>query len=482
VPVIGDLLGGKYRVLAKLGEGGMGSVFRAENVVTGKQVALKWMHPTIAGILDSRERLLREARAGSRLHHPNVVDVYDVVQDQATLFIVMELLQGETLRAYLERNPTPDVSEFIALLLPALAGVAAAHDVGVIHRDLKPDNIFLVGSPGSRALTVKVVDFGVAKFTAGQGVTLTDTGKPLGTPLYMSLEQLRGDKDLDVRTDVYAFGVMLYEAISGQHPYVADSLPELAIKVATTNPAPIRSVRSDVPAPLARLIDSAVARDRSQRPANIHAMAAKLEAFAFEPEPVRRSRPRGSRPPAGAQVFETDPQERPCSASQDTLTAHELQAASRLASRPRRPVLWFGLAAGLFVASAAVYWPLTNKSTPAPVTAQVTPAPETHPLPSTQPPSQPATPSVRASETNVAAATLAAPQVQARPSVIPNPAPAEKIAPPDAAAAAPRPARAATARPVARRPPAVAKPAPQTKLAKPAGTKPVQSAEEILAF
>lgn len=279
---IGDVLAGKYRVLAELGAGGMGCVYRAENTLTGKQVALKCLHPHLTAGADSSERLLREARAVSSLTHSNVVDVYDVVKDGETLFLVMELLKGETLRAYLLRNPQPKISEFLALLLPAMSGVEAAHQCGVIHRDLKPENIFLAQIGGVKQAVIKVLDFGIAKLAVARGSTLTRTGAALGTPLYMSLEQLRGDKDIDQRADVYAFGVMLYEAVTGLMPYDAETLPELAIKVATTDAPAVKSLRSDVPTALARIIDWAVARDRKERLPNLQTLQQELEVFAHD--------------------------------------------------------------------------------------------------------------------------------------------------------------------------------------------------------
>lgn len=282
MPEIGALLGAKYRVLAKLGEGGMGTVFCAENELTGKHVAIKWMHPHLAANPDAAERMLREARAASKLSHPNVVDVYDVVRDDQTLFLVMELLQGETLREYLRNNPNPKLNEFIGLLMGAMAGVAAAHQHGVIHRDLKPDNIFLERIAGIALPTAKVVDFGIAKLAEIRGSTLTETGAAIGTPVYMSLEQLRGDKDIDARTDVYAFGVMLYEAVVGRMPYNAATLPELAIKVATTDPITVRSLRPDVPLVLANAIDRAVARDRTLRWPDVQTLMHQLRPFIAE--------------------------------------------------------------------------------------------------------------------------------------------------------------------------------------------------------
>jgi serine/threonine-protein kinase len=279
---IGDVLAGKYRVLAELGAGGMGCVYRAENMLTGKQVALKCLHSHLAAGADSSARLLREARAVASLAHSNVVDVYDVIRDGETLFLVMELLRGETLRAYLGRTPQPKISEFLALILPAMSGVEAAHQCGVIHRDLKPENIFLAQVGGIKHVVVKVLDFGIAKLALAPGATLTRSGAALGTPLYMSLEQLRGDKDVDQRADVYAFGVMLYEAVTGTMPYDAETLPELAIKVATTDAPSVKSLRNDVPTALARLVDWAVARDRNKRLPNLQTLQQELELFAHE--------------------------------------------------------------------------------------------------------------------------------------------------------------------------------------------------------
>jgi len=276
---VGAVLAGKYRVLDVLGRGGMGTVFRAENLLTGKHVALKCLHSPLTATREATQRLLREARATSSVSHPNVVDIYDVVHDGDLVCLVMELLQGETLRSYLQRNQQPKISEFIALLLPALGGAAAAHARGVIHRDLKPDNIFLARVPGAPHAVAKLLDFGISKLSAADSGTLTRTGAALGTPLYMSLEQLRGDKNIDARTDVYAIGVILYEAISGCLPQHADTLPELAIKLATTDSRPLKSLRPDIPTSLARLIDWALSRDREQRP-SLQTLIEELQVFA----------------------------------------------------------------------------------------------------------------------------------------------------------------------------------------------------------
>jgi serine/threonine protein kinase len=277
-PGPGAVLGGKFRVIRQLGEGGMGVVLEAEHTVSGKRVAIKWMRPELASRPEAVERFLREARASARVRHPNVVDVYDVVHEGNAAFLVMELLDGEPLTALLERGGMP-AHELIALLLEAMRGVAAAHREGVIHRDIKPDNIFLARETDRSLRTPKVLDFGISKLSGGEGLALTQTGATLGTPLYMSFEQLCGVRDIDARTDVYAFGVILYEALTGRPPYEAETFPELIVKIANTQPKPPKSLRSDIPRSLDRLIQSAMAKERDQRFPSLEVMIRALEPF-----------------------------------------------------------------------------------------------------------------------------------------------------------------------------------------------------------
>jgi len=257
----------------------MGVVLEAEHMVSGKRVAVKWMRPELASRPEAVERFLREARASARVRHPNVVDVYDVVHEGQAAFLVMELLEGEPLTAVLERGGMP-AHELIALLLEAMRGVAAAHREGVIHRDIKPDNIFLARETDRSLRTPKVLDFGISKLSGGEGLALTQTGATLGTPLYMSFEQLCGVRDIDARTDVYAFGVILYEALTGRPPYEAETFPELIVKIANTQPKPPKALRSDIPRTLDRLIQAAMAKERDQRLPSLEVMIRDLEPFA----------------------------------------------------------------------------------------------------------------------------------------------------------------------------------------------------------
>jgi eukaryotic-like serine/threonine-protein kinase len=279
-PDAGAVLAQRYRVLRRIGEGGMGVVVEAENTVTGKRVAIKWMHPQVATTPGAVERFMREARASARVRHPNVVDVYDVVQEPSGVFMVMELLEGESLAMLIDRGGVP-AHAVIALLIEAMRGVSAAHRQGVIHRDIKPDNIFLAKEADRATAVPKVLDFGISKLTgANEAINLTATGAAIGTPLYMSYEQLCGAKDIDARADVYAFGVILYEALAGVPPYQAETFPELIVKIASQTPAPLKQVRPDIPAALEEIVARAMAKERSVRPASLEVLIESLEPYA----------------------------------------------------------------------------------------------------------------------------------------------------------------------------------------------------------
>ncbi|MFT3922052.1 MAG: serine/threonine-protein kinase [Myxococcales bacterium] len=281
IPSPGTVLGGKYRVVRLLGEGGMGVVLEAENEITGKRVAVKWLHPELGEHPEGGQRLIREAQASSKVRHPNVVDVYDIAKDGDSMFIVMEFLEGETLEALLQRGNVP-MYELIAMIIPAMRGVHAAHKVGIIHRDIKPANIFLTNEDDMPRPVPKVLDFGISKISDPKSLSLTKTGAAMGTPMYMSYEQLTGVKDLDHRTDVYAFGVILYEAITGQAPFQAETFPQLAIQIATQEPTPPRQVRDGIPPSLEKLVQKAMAKQRDARIPNLQAFIDELEPFSTE--------------------------------------------------------------------------------------------------------------------------------------------------------------------------------------------------------
>ncbi len=278
-PTPGLIVGEKYRILRALGQGGMGAVFEAENTITFKRAAIKWLHPRVAAREIGAQRLLQEARAMSRVRHRHVVDLYDVVQEDSDLFLVMELLSGELLSERIARAPL-SVCELVALLLPAMEGVAAAHAAGVVHRDIKPANIFLANIAGLQEPIPKVIDFGISKTFDAERAQLTGSGMLLGTPRYVSFEQLRGERDIDGRADVYAFGVILYETLVGRPPYSATSFGEQAMQFMTTVPRAPKALRPEIPAELDALVMHAIARDRGERFQSLRELAQALCPFA----------------------------------------------------------------------------------------------------------------------------------------------------------------------------------------------------------
>ena len=219
---------GKYRILDQIGEGGMGVVYRAEHVVLGSPAAVKVLLPRLSLDAVVVERLFTEAKATSAIRHVGIVEVFDYGRlDNNQAYIAMELLRGESLAAFLERQPGQRVAPAVAaqITLQMLAALDAAHVVGVVHRDLKPDNIILVGDPGAPGgVRVKLLDFGIAKLVGNHRAPRPKTkgGAILGTPAYMAPEQCKGGVEVDARADLYAVGCILFELLTGRPPFVSE--------------------------------------------------------------------------------------------------------------------------------------------------------------------------------------------------------------------------------------------------------------------
>ncbi|HEX5660117.1 MAG TPA: serine/threonine-protein kinase, partial [Polyangiales bacterium] len=280
LPAVGEVIAGRYRIEERLGGGGMGAVFRATHLISEKQVAVKWMLRP-ASDDQTRRRFLREARAAARIDHPNVVDVYDAGQQgDLGLYMVMQLLRGETLGTRIKGGVLAP-EEAVELLLPAMRGVSAVHRAGIIHRDLKPENIFLCEDKNTRTIQAKVLDFGISAMAAcdPNDPTLTRDGAALGTPAYMSPEQLRDARKVDARTDVYAFGVILYEAFTGRLPFAAESYNGLILEIVHGTPRKLRELRPDLPAGLEQVVLRAFARRVEDRFATIDELIVALQPY-----------------------------------------------------------------------------------------------------------------------------------------------------------------------------------------------------------
>ena len=257
----GAIVAGRFRIEDKLGEGGMAEVFRAEDLATSRRVAVKVLHPEIATNPEAVERTKREGQVLSELDNPAIVSVETFGQlEDGTVFLVMELLEGETLGERMRRGPL-DAPELAPVVAGTCAGLHAAHAKGIVHRDLKPDNIFLC--PTEHGLQVKLLDFGISKVYGGE--KLTQTGEILGTPRYMSPEQLGAEPDIDARVDVYALGVILYEALAGKPPFLATTPTDLIIAILNGKVAPLRSARPDTPAAVEGVVMRAFSKVRAAR-------------------------------------------------------------------------------------------------------------------------------------------------------------------------------------------------------------------------
>jgi serine/threonine-protein kinase len=281
LPQPGAVIGGQYRVDSLIGMGGMGAVFAGTHLRTGRAVAVKWMLPQAAASKEALQRFIAEAQATARIEHPNVVHIYDYGEDGGAPFLVMERLRGESLRARLERVGRLSAVDAVRLLLPAMRGVAEAHREGIVHRDIKPDNIFLcVGKDGAER-EAKVVDFGISKLRDGNGPSnLTGTGMMMGTPAYMSPEQLNAPREADRGFDVYAFGVVLYETICGRCPYEAEGLYQLVARIMSAEAIPPSQLAADVTPALEAVILRAMHRDAAQRYPDVPTLMDALQAAA----------------------------------------------------------------------------------------------------------------------------------------------------------------------------------------------------------
>jgi serine/threonine-protein kinase len=271
--VIGQTLS-HYKILEKLGEGGMGVVYKAEDTRLKRTVALKFLPPSLTADLDAKERFIHEAQAASLLQHNNVCNVHDIDETpEGQLFIVMDFYEGETLKKKIERGPLK-TADAIDIAVQVGQGLAKAHEHGIVHRDIKPANI-MVTCDG----VTKIVDFGLAKLSGR--TMLTKTGSTLGTAAYMSPEQARGEP-ADLRTDIWSLGVVLYEMLTGRHPFTGDYEEAVTYRILNEDPEFVTKIRAELPTTLDHIIERAMAKDPARRYQTVEELCADLEAVLGE--------------------------------------------------------------------------------------------------------------------------------------------------------------------------------------------------------
>jgi serine/threonine-protein kinase len=330
-PLIGAVLADTYHIVQLIGEGGMGRVYEARHTrLANKRLAVKMLHEDMARQPEILTRFEREAESASTIAHPNVVEVLDVNHlEDGRPYIICEFLDGEEFGALLDRVGKLPTETAIRITRQICRALVAAHERGIVHRDMKPENVFLVGDP--RAPRVKVIDFGISKQNDGSS-KLTRTGMVMGTPAYMAPEQARGEH-VDFRADIYAVGGILYRALTGQKPYDGEDGAMVLTQVLTEEPRRPRAIEPSVPEAVELLIQRAMARD----PADRHASMAELEAELAELDPgapsVDGTLP-SLAPPAFTTVKQPEklllPRAKPAQTQQAIRTQREIRSARPL--------------------------------------------------------------------------------------------------------------------------------------------------------
>ena len=487
VPVEGTMLAEKYRVERVLGRGGMGVVVAATHVELDQRVALKFLLPEAMESAEVVERFAREARAAVKIESEHVARVIDVGKLENGLpYLVMEYLNGRDLAALLDEQIKLSIDDALEYVLQACEAIAQAHVLGIIHRDLKPANLF-VTNRADGTTSIKVLDFGISKVSlagAAAEMNLTQTAAIMGSPTYMSPEQMRASRDVDPRADIWALGVILYELLSGQPPFVGATMPELCANILTAPPQPLRAMRPDVP----EALEAAIMRCLDKNPAGRFANVAELTnaIVDFAPKRARISAERSTRVLRGAGVktaslpplasMAPDPKAAPVTVVA-TATAGAWSQASDAKQTPSNPKpaaskAKFAIAGGLALAGVGGFFALQMRAEPpvaattvlthpsaaaspplpgAPeVVAKMEPSPTAAPAPSASatPPAsstaietrETAAPTAEAAGTGTGA-SKAAPEAAAKPRAKPTPPPASPKAPVEPPAAPPAPTR-----------------------------------------
>ncbi|HTN86535.1 MAG TPA: serine/threonine-protein kinase [Sorangium sp.] len=287
-PTPGLLVDNKYRLAERIGGGGMGDVFRAEHVLAGRAVAIKFLHPELADNSELSHRFFQEAQAVNRIRHPNIVDVIDAGVGDLGPYIVMEHLDGESLGMALARFGRLDMEAAVGVAIPVLEALDAAHRAGIIHRDLKPENIFIAFDPSRGSAVVRLLDFGIAKVLDSDGPSpRTRTGVVFGTPDYLSPEQATGESPLDGRSDLFSVGVLLYEVLTGTRPFRAPTAVATAFRVVHAEVPTLASAGVTIDPRLEAIVQRLLQKDPAKRFQTAGDVVRELERVA--PDAPRRT-------------------------------------------------------------------------------------------------------------------------------------------------------------------------------------------------
>jgi serine/threonine-protein kinase len=363
----GDTLAGKYQIDRIIGRGSMGVVMAARHIHLDEQVAIKFMLPDAVSDREQVARFLREARAAAKIKNEHVARVMDVdVMQSGMPYIVMEYLDGQDLGALLEKSGALPMSDTIDYVVQACDALADAHALGIIHRDFKPSNVFLARRRDGKLVT-KILDFGISKMKVGE-VAMTSTVALMGSPAYMSPEQMLSSRDVDLRTDIWAVGVTLYQLLSGVLPFNGTTVPEVCAHVIHVEPAPLRSVRPQIPPGLETVVMRCLVKDRNRRFQNMAELVAALLPFANPLTAVASSRASRAAGPAVA----GDPRPHPSFASgslsawpsdprENTVPVWGGTVNGEHSRRSSRWILAAGIALGLAAGAVFAAWALRGR-------------------------------------------------------------------------------------------------------------------------
>jgi serine/threonine protein kinase len=420
---VGDVVGRKYRIDRVLGEGGMGVVVAATDTQLERRVAIKFLLPGALANPEIVARFSREARAAAKIRSEHVVRVIEVGElDTGTPYMVMEYLEGCDLAERIRSEPPVSASDAARFVLQACEALAEAHAAGIVHRDLKPANLFLAQQP-DHSVSVKVLDFGISKAPVGTG-GITSTQAVMGSPHYMSPEQLVSAKHVDHRSDVWSLGIVLYEMLAGTPPFTGDTMPEIVAKILQSPVPNLRAVRPDAPAEIEQVIARCTAKEPTARFGDVAELARALVALAPD---AARSADRATRILGRSAESLSDkpatdavpPSPTPERGATPEMRSHAAWGNTRAAGVPRRSVAPYALAGMLGVAAIVVGFVLFAARTPLPASAPM-PAPSV-PLLTKKAAKAPRVLSGPVSSTTIASA---APQPTAAP---PPPAPTDPL-------------------------------------------------------